>query len=327
MHALSTDLEGLRTRLRDALLGAPRSAAVLTELESAHEHERLVAAAASVLAEPVWGDVDFATLHVGLVTGSGGVALRTVNVSTAAALTACGVEGVRLVKCGSRSSRAKGVGPVGVLGAIGLLAAASPSAMERRLERHGFALLDSNDAFPWLHDDLLCTFPFLVEAREHLRFDPVHASWKVNGVATLDAVEGSLHGADARRTTVVTGATDLPGLRMDDASTAGTTTIVMSWGTRRTEAMVEPEAFGLARVSARAWRVPATLDAATALWTTLEGNAPRAWTELVAAAAAVIVATARPEVTIADACRETLDRLEHGAPARALVAMVAEEDE
>jgi len=264
-------------------------------LEAREEHSELIAAARSAAASPLWDTSPAGT--VGLVVGSGGVSRRTPNISTAAALTASCVPGVLVAKPGSVASMSRRLGPAGLADRLGIRRAQSGAELLDQLGHEGFALFSSDECYPWLAHAELFTIGFFAEAVNSASLSPCSAAWKVNGVVRPD---WDLHLARCRhglvpRTLIVHGSTDDPEFVLDDASTAGTTEMLLVGPEGHHRASVEPENAGARRVAGADLVVPdgvAPEDVFTAI---VEGRAPRTWIELVTLSTAIILITAQPD--------------------------------
>jgi anthranilate phosphoribosyltransferase len=157
--------------------------------------------------------------------GTGGGALTTFNISTAAALVAAGA-GVRIAKHGNRSFTSR-CGSAEVLGALGVVIDLTPDAMAEVLARAGIVFMFA----PLLHPAMRHVAP----VRRELGIptimnylgpltNPAGADRHVFGVAdprVLDLVAHALHELGHTRALVVHGA---PGL--DELSPIGITEIV-----------------------------------------------------------------------------------------------------
>lgn len=308
--------------LRQAVSGAVTSpsgaAKALAEMEGRWPYHVLVRAARAVLARPVWSvsGVD----RIGLVTGSGGMSRRIPNISTAAAVTASCMAGVRVVKPGSHTSRSKSVGPVGLARRLGLTVATDEQDLEHRLAIDQFALLDTDAMYPWLRCPEVFTVPFFADAVQVSSLMPCTAHWKVNGVVDLDE---DLHvercrGSLVERTMVLRGRTDIPGFVIDDVSTAGTTEILLIQDGLHTRWSVEPEDVGATRVPAETLILPDSLSAEYAFVAILKAQASPALIELVAFSAAMILFHAGAVSTIAEGYARAFGLITSGAAARKL---------
>jgi anthranilate phosphoribosyltransferase len=289
-------------------LGAPdRAVARLSELEARWDREDLVAAMRAAIAAPALQVSD--TGPVGLVTGSGGMAHRIPNVSTIAAIAASCVDGVVVAKPGSLRSRTRIVGPAGLAARLGLRGACGEDDLRQQLARNRFAIITTNDLYPWLHLPDLCTLPFVVDALDLTALQPCTAHWKVNGVIDNNPV---LHGERCRsghveRCLIVHGKTDSPELMIDDASTAGTTELLLfTIGMAPARLSLEPEDVGLARSRGMDLLVPDELAPEHVFTAIVTGEAPRAWIELCALATSVILVHARAAVSFDDGVRHAL---------------------
>lgn len=318
---LPASLVGLTDRIAGILALDDGALAPLVELERDWPYAELVAATRAALCRPVWELPSPGS--VGLVTGSGGVALRTPNVSTAAALTASCVAGTRIVKPGSHASRSKQLGPGGLAQRLGLPIATSRDELARALDADCFAVVDADRLYAWAPQFELRTVGFFSEALDSSSLQPCSAGWKVNGVVDPDP---SLHldrcrAGHVARTLVVHGRTDRPDVVLDDASTCGTTELLtIERGSHRRDCF-EPEAVGAPRASAAALRVPDAMTPEAVFVAILDGDAPRAWIDLVALSAGVILWHARAAGTIAAGYAQAHELLDGGVVAAKLRRM------
>ncbi|HEX7658419.1 MAG TPA: hypothetical protein VF444_02980 [Pseudonocardiaceae bacterium] len=256
------------------------------DLEQSWSHDVLVEAASAVMSRPVWDLTDIGP--VGMVTGSGGMVVRLPNVSTLAALVASCMPGITVVKPGSLASRSRVAGPAGLAVRLGLATPKNAGQLRRMLERDRFAILPTEELYPWLNQPETFTVPLLCEAVETASFQPCTAHWKVNGVVdpTPAVHRARAHQSSGQRILVVHGTTDVAGWVIDDVSIAGPTCFLDGEGRHWS---VPPEEFGTRRVSARELVVPQDLAPEQVFESVLSGTAPRAWIELVAASAAAVL--------------------------------------
>lgn len=281
-------------------------------LERSWPHQMLVGAARVAMSRPVWelGDVG----STGIVTGSGGCTTRLPNISTTAALVASCVDGVRVVKPGSFTSRSRVLGPGGLADRLELCIPRDGDALARMLEEHQFAILNTEVTYPWLHNVEVFTIPFLLEALEQASLQPCSANWKVNGVVEADAAVHLARCSEAthQRTLVVHGRTDIPDVVIDDVSTAGATLFLSIDGISHRAWTLEPEEMGITRARRTDLAVPASLSAQTVFVAILDGSAPPAWIDLVAASAAAVLFQARATVDLADGYATARELLRSG---------------
>jgi anthranilate phosphoribosyltransferase len=224
--------------------------------------------------------------------GTGGGAVGTFNISTAAALLAAGA-GVRVAKHGNRSFTSQ-CGSADVLEALGVPIEVTVQVMERALRDAGIVFMYA---------------PIMHPAMRHV--GPVRREL---GIPTVMNIVGPLANpagagrqvvgvADARRVPLIAGALQTLGTAhalvvhgepgMDEISPLGPTQVIEIRGGRASEWSIEPERFGLApgRPEELAGGPPA--DNAAAVRAVLNGDAPptaRA-AVLLNAAAAVFVST------------------------------------
>jgi len=291
-------------------------------LERSWPHDVLVAAARTAISRPVWQLPDVVG-SIGMVTGSGGLTTRLPNISTAAALVASCADGIHVVKPGSSTSRTKNLGPGGLAHKLGLRTPRASEDLLRILERDQFAVIDTDGMYPWIGVPEAFTVPFLCEALDTSSLHPCSAQWKVNGVADPDPAvhltrcRNGLH----QRTLVVHGRTDVPGFVIDDVSTAGTTFLLQADGHSHSSWSVEPEELGVDRVRATDLVVAAGLAAEDVFISILDGSAPRAWIDAVAASAGTLLWHARISDDLASGFAASRDLLQAGVALRKLRQM------
>ena len=224
--------------------------------------------------------------------GTGGGAINTFNISTAAALLAAGA-GVRIAKHGNRSFTSQ-CGSADVLEALGVPIDVSPTVMERALREAGLVFMFA----PLMHPAMRHVGP----VRRELGIPTV-----MNIVGPLANPAGAgrqvVGVADARRVPLIAGALQTLGTAhalvvhgepgMDEISPLGPTQVIEIRDGRTTEWTIDPARFGMGvgRAEELAGGPPA--DNAAAVRAVLAGDAPptaRA-AVLLNAAAAVFVST------------------------------------
>jgi anthranilate phosphoribosyltransferase len=314
---------GLAMDVRAALSDSDRCVERFAALEARWPFETLLAATRSALTAPLWPVT--AVGPVGLVTGSGGIPQRIPNISTIAALVAACVDGVRVVKPGSRGSRAKMVGPGGLAAKVGLRLAGSRQELARELEVHQVALLDTDLTYPWLQQPEMFTFPALAVALESSSLLPCSAAWKVNGVRdpTPELHIARCQGSSVERTLIVHGRTDLPDFSIDDVSTAGTTQFLSISPEGHRTWSLEPADVGVAQVSGTALVLPPRLSAEDAFLAIVDAEAPAHFLDLAAYAAGVVLFQAGTVASIRTGCRHARELLDRGVVARKLARIRA----
>jgi len=224
--------------------------------------------------------------------GTGGGAIGTFNISTAAALLAAGA-GVRIAKHGNRSFTSQ-CGSADVLEALGVPIEISVPVMERALREAGIVFMFA----PLMHPAMRHVGP----VRRELGIPTV-----MNIVGPLANPAGAgrqvVGVADARRVPLIAGALQTLGTAhalvvhgepgMDEVSPLGPTQVIEIRDGRTTEWTIDPARFGMGvgRAEELAGGPPA--DNAAAVRAVLAGDAPptaRA-AVLLNAAAAVFVST------------------------------------
>ena len=181
--------------------------------------------------------------------GTGGGALTTFNISTAAALLAAGL-GVRVAKHGNRSFTSRS-GSADVLEALGVVIDMPPAAMARTLEDAGIVFMFA----PLMHPALR----FVGPVRRELGIptvmnivgplaNPARAGRQVVGVAEasrLELLASALATLGTRRALVVHGA---PGL--DEVSPLGKTDVIEVDNGVITRWTIDPEVAGIRDIEA-----------------------------------------------------------------------------
>jgi len=216
-RAFSTIMEGRATPVL--------TAALLVALRSKGEHPTEVAGGVRALRSamvPVAAEDRDALVDT---CGTGGGAITTFNISTAAALLAAGA-GVRIAKHGNRSFTSR-CGSADVLAELGVNIELSPEAMAEVLHEAGIVFMFA----PLLHPAMKHVAPVRGELGLPTIMNilgpltnPAGASRQVVGVADpalVDLIAGALHELGHTHALVVHGA---PGL--DELSPAGETTVV-----------------------------------------------------------------------------------------------------
>ena len=182
--------------------------------------------------------------------GTGGGAVTTFNISTAAALVAAGA-GVRVAKHGNRSFTSQ-CGSADVLEALGVRIECTVDEMVVTLREAGVVFMFA----PLMHPAMRHVGPVRRELGIHTVMNilgplanPAGAGRQVVGVADahrLPLLAGALAELGSRRAMVVHGE---PG--MDEVSPLGSTRVLEVRGGHVREWQIEPAAFGLATADAR----------------------------------------------------------------------------
>jgi anthranilate phosphoribosyltransferase len=293
------------TAIRDLVAGRvdeARGAAFLTALRMKGETADEIAAAALVLREqmtrlvPVSGPV--------LDTcGTGGDESGTFNISTAAALVACGA-GVPVVKHGGRAVSSRS-GSADVLRELGVPVEAGPEWAQKCLDRVGFAFCFA----PQFHRGMA----HVADLRRRLGVrtifnllgplaNPANAPYQLLGVGKpelLDPLAGALAHLGTRQAVLVC---SFDGL--DEVSLAAPTMVRVVRGTEYEAREWSPEEFGLAPVSVRAIRAGGPAESAATIRGVLEGGGDRPARRIVLANAAASLWAAEAVTTL----REGVER-------------------
>ncbi len=250
--------------------------------------------------------------------GTGGGAVGTFNISTAAALLAAGL-GVRIAKHGNRSFTSQ-CGSADVLEALGVPIDVTLDVMERALRDAGIVFMFA----PLMHPAMRHVGP----VRRELAIPTV-----MNIIGPLANPAGAgrqvVGVADARRVPLIAGALKTLGTvhalivhgepGMDEISPLGTTHVVELRDGAMTEWTIDPARFGFppGEVAELAGGPPA--ENAAAVQAVLEGTAPATATAAVVlnAAAALYVSVEGPS-DYGDAISAAREGLRNGAGVRAL---------
>jgi anthranilate phosphoribosyltransferase len=307
--------------VRDLVAGRvddARAAAFLTALRMKGETADEIAAAALVLREqmvrlvPVSGPV--------LDTcGTGGDESGTFNISTAAALVACGA-GVPVVKHGGRAVSSKS-GSADVLRELGVPIEAGPEWAQKCLERVGFAFCYA----PQFHRGMAHVADLRRKLGVRTLFNllgplanPANAPYQLLGVGKpdlLDPLAGALARLGARRAVLVC---SLDGL--DEVSLSAPTAVRIVQGNEYETREWNPAEFDLASVPSRAIRAKDAAESAAIIRGVLNGGDGPARRIVVAnAAAALWAAEAVP--TLRDGVARAESALKSGTPRAVLTGL------
>jgi anthranilate phosphoribosyltransferase len=227
--------------------------------------------------------------------GTGGGAVTTFNISTAAALAAAGA-GVRIAKHGNRSFTSQ-CGSADVLEALDVPIEVPLERMQRSLEEAGIVFMFA----PSMHPAMRHVGP----VRRELGIptvmnmvgplaNPARAGRQVVGVSDrkrLALMAGALQSLGAIHAMVVFGE---PG--MDEVSPLGTTHVVEIRKGKATEWTIDPARYGFSEVKAEELRGGPPAENAAIIERVLTGHGPHAATAAVVlnAAAAIYVSGATP---------------------------------
>jgi anthranilate phosphoribosyltransferase len=249
--------------------------------------------------------------------GTGGGALTTFNISTAAALVAAGM-GVRVAKHGNRSFTSRS-GSADVLEALGVVVDTTPRAMADTLQAAGIVFMFA----PLMHPALRHVGPVRRELAVPTVMNivgplanPARAGRQVVGVAErgrLELLAESLCALGATRAMVVHGA---PGL--DEISPLGITEVREVRGGTLTEWAIDPAAHGIGAIASEDLAGGDPGENARVIEAVLDGRGPVGARAAVLLNAAAALYVSREDIPYADAVRQTSAALDAGAGARAL---------
>jgi anthranilate phosphoribosyltransferase len=250
--------------------------------------------------------------------GTGGGAISTFNISTAAALLAAGA-GVRVAKHGNRSFTSQ-CGSADVLEALGVPIEVSVPVMERALREAGIVFMFA----PLMHPAMRHVGP----VRRELGIptvmnivgplaNPAGAGRQVVGVADarrVPLIAGALQSLGTEHALVVHGE---PG--MDEISPLGPTQVIEIRGGRAKEWTIDPANFGIAPGRAEELAGGPPKENAAAVQAVLAGDAPpTARAAVVLNAAAAVFVWRSGAISFGDAVDAATAALDAGAGAAAL---------
>ncbi len=313
--------ERITEAVRDLVAGRvddARASAFLTALRLKGETADEIASAALVLREqmvrlvPVSGPV--------LDTcGTGGDESGTFNISTAAALVACGA-GVPVVKHGGRAVSSKS-GSADVLRELGVPIESGPEWAQKCLDRVGFAFCFA----PHFHRGMAHVADLRKKLGVRTLFNllgplanPASAPYQLLGVGKpelLDPLAGAIARLGVRQAVLVC---SFDGL--DEVSLAAPTMVRVVRGNEYEAQEWNPEVFGLAPVSVRAIRAKDSAESAAIIRGVLNGGDGPARRIVVANAAAALWA-AEAVATLKEGVEKAESALKSGKPRAVLDAL------
>lgn len=249
--------------------------------------------------------------------GTGGGALTTFNISTAAALVAAGM-GVRVAKHGNRSFTSRS-GSADVLEALGVVVETTPDAMASTLDDAGIVFMFA----PLMHPALRHVGPIRRELAVPTVMNivgplanPARAGRQVVGVAErarLALLADTLLELGATRAMVVHGE---PGL--DEISPLGLTAVREVQQHRVHDWTIDPTEYGVRGVDADDLAGGDPTENAAVIEAVLRGQGPRGAQSAVLLNAAAALYVSRDGLTYADAVNATRKALAAGVGFEAL---------
>jgi anthranilate phosphoribosyltransferase len=249
--------------------------------------------------------------------GTGGGALTTFNISTAAALVAAGA-GVRVAKHGNRSFTSRS-GSADVLEALGVVVELTPAGMAATLAQAGIVFMYA----PLMHPALRFVGPVRRELAVPTVMNivgplanPARAGRQVVGVAEparLALIADALATLGSVRAMVVHGE---PGI--DEISPMGITHVREVRDGVARDWSIDPADFGIAHVSAGELAGGDPADNAAVITAVLEGKGPAGARAAVLLNAAAAVYVSRDDVSYADAVALARAALDSGVGYAAL---------
>jgi anthranilate phosphoribosyltransferase len=249
--------------------------------------------------------------------GTGGGAVTTFNISTAAALAAAGA-GVRIAKHGNRSFTSQ-CGSADVLEALDVPIDVSVARMERSLTEAGIVFMFA----PLMHPAMKHVGP----VRRELGIptvmnmvgplaNPARAGRQVVGVSDrkrLELMAGALKNLGAVHAMVVYGE---PG--MDEVSPLGPTQVIEIRNGKMTEWIIDPAAHGYANVRQSDLGGGPPAENAAIIERVLTGNGPDGATAAVVLNAAAAIYVSGATATFGEAVKSARDAVASGAGVVAL---------
>jgi anthranilate phosphoribosyltransferase len=295
------------------------AAAVLIALGMKGETAAEIAAAAEVLREHMVG-FDPGRPDVIDTCGTGGKAVRTFNISTAAALVVAGAD-TPVVKHGNRSASSLS-GSADVLAALGVAVEGDPAQARRCLEGAGLAFCYA----PRFHPALCHIAPLRRRLRVRTLFNwlgplanPGRAPFQLLGVGRpelLDPLAGALARLGVRRAFLVSSRDGL-----DEVSLSAPTRVREVRGNQVREWEWTPGDFGLAPCSLSDLRAGGPGESAAVIRGVLAGQEGPATRIVLANAAAALVAAERA-TTLAEGVARAAESLATGRAARVLERLI-----
>jgi anthranilate phosphoribosyltransferase len=295
-----------------------RAAAFLTALRIKGETADEVAAAALVLREQMVRLVPVSG-HALDTCGTGGDDSGTFNISTAAALVACGA-GVPVVKHGGRAVSSKS-GSAEVLRELGVPIEAGAEWAQKCLERVGFAFCYA----PHFHRGMAHVAPLRRKLGVRTLFNllgplanPAGAPYQLLGVGKpelLDPLAGAIARLGVRQAVLVCSKDGL-----DEVSLAAPTMVRVVRGNEYEPRAWTPADFGLAAVSSWEIQEKDSAESAAAIRGVLDGEDGPARRIVVANAAAALW-TAEAVPTLKEGVDKADAALKSGTPRAALEAL------
>ena len=252
--------------------------------------------------------------------GTGGGAMTTFNISTAAAILAAGA-GVRVAKHGNRSFTTRS-GSADVLEALGVAIDVPVDHMGEVLDRAGIVFMFAPTMHPAMRHVGPARREMAIETLMNLvgpLANPAGAGRQVIGVASpsrLEIIAGALQRLGTTHSLVVHGE---PG--MDEISPIGLTTVIELRGHEITRWMLDPAAYGFAGMKAGELAGGEPADNAALIKRVLAGGGPPAAEAavLLNAAGAIYVSGKAP--TYAAAVETARATLRSGKGTAALAAL------
>ena len=307
--------------VRDLVAGRvddARAAAFLTALRMKGETAEEVAAAALVLREQMVRLVPVSG-HVLDTCGTGGDDSGTFNISTAAALVACGA-GVPVVKHGGRAVSSKS-GSADVLRELGVPIEAGPEWAQKCLDRCGFAFCFA----PHFHRGMA----HVAELRKKLGVrtlfnllgplaNPASAPYQLLGVGKpelLDPLAAAIARLGVRQAVLVCSVDGL-----DEVSLSAPTMVRVVRGNEYETREWTPADFGLAAVTTQSIRAADSVESAAIIRGVLNGGDGPA-TRIVVANAAAALWAAEAVPTLKDGVARAEAALAAGKPRAVLDAL------
>ncbi|NTU93887.1 MAG: anthranilate phosphoribosyltransferase [Chlorobiaceae bacterium] len=257
--------------------------------------------------------------------GTGGDHTGTFNISTAAALIACGA-GVPIAKHGNRSITSR-CGSADVMEVLGYTVDLPPEASETQFRETGFAFLFA----PLYHGSMKAVAPIRKELGIRTIFNmlgpllnPARVRKQMIGVfdrSIMGLYAEVLMHAGCDHAMIVHGVTDT-GVSLDEPSVCGPTEMLELQGGTIVRHTTQPEDFGLGRWPIEALEGGDSETNARIILQILDGSAPQAMNDAAIYAAAITCYLSGIATCIDDGVSKTKESLESGAAAHKLSAII-----
>lgn len=314
----ASEAELVFTALSQGLFSEVETAALLAALRARGESAQELTGAACAFRAAA---MHFPQLDVPLfdIVGTGGDGVGTINLSTAAGITAASM-GLAVAKHGNRAVSSK-TGAADVIAELGLPLGLAPEAAAEQLRRTGFTFLFAQSYHPAMR--------FVAPIRAILKtptifnllgplINPAQLSYQVLGVADasrMDLMASTLHQLGRERALVING------LGLDEITVHGVTSVreVSREGVREYE--VTPEELGVQRHELSEMLGGDPARNAAILREVFAGRGEAGYRDAVAVNAGALLYLAGRAASLAEGTAAALERLASGAVAEHLEVM------